>query len=264
MDLKTIKTQPDKAIITTLVTGVLEAVYPAKQTSHATYGDGISQDAKLVQGSEFLFIEFKNFKQDMQLYQGQTITVQSTSGKHGLNGVKVNRYYSQTAGVERVNVRITPTADLTVGGVSVSASAPPPAATPAQFPPQGSPAVAPQAPTAQAPTVGPGYPPATKWIPAGPSVGAALNNATSLLIAEGNTSPTERELWVKASPFIRVAKELEQGKLAAAVGEVAPPPVVQAPPPVTAPQPVRTLPPAPSDAQVRSEGFFDQDEDMPF
>ena len=212
MDIKTIKTQPDKAVISTPVTGVLTEVYPQESTSHPQYGDGTRQNAKLSQGQEFIFVEFKNFPQDMESSKGKQVTLEASTSQHGLNGVKVNRYYSEKAGAERINLRVTSSANVTVSGGATQGS---------HAPTQG--------------TSGASQP-TTNGCLSGPLVGAAINNACAMLIAEGNTGGFAKELYAKASAIVKVSLHLQAGNLHGVKKEAAPPPpppppVVQAPPP---------------------------------
>lgn len=192
MNIPQIKQMPDTAVIPTPVTGVLSDVKPMKSGT-GNYGPWTNQGAKLSQGNEFLFVNFKD-REDMTHFAGQTITIAATSGQHGLNGVKVKKNGNYT------NLDVTKTADVKVGQGAPAPQAPQPA-------PQAY--HQPQQPTPPAPQSASGP-------IQGVVVGQALNLTVNALKDSRDPLAEEfkQDVWKLASTFIRIAQKLEKGQLA--------------------------------------------------
>lgn len=208
MQISQIRQLPNKAPVLEPISGVLTEVYPAETKSHPQYGDKVSQNAKLTQGNDFIYVEFSGFPQDMMAAKGQQVTLRSTQTQHGWNGVKVNRYNSQKLGKEVCNLRVTSSAQVTVGQPTYN--------TEGQQVQSDQTTQAYHTNQASQPTPARQAAPQGNTLIPGMTVGMAINNACELLKgkAEPGTAQFSEALHQVASDIIRVSEYLTGGNLA--------------------------------------------------
>jgi hypothetical protein len=212
MQISQVKQMPDKAPVLEPISGVLAEVYPA-ETKTVNFGNGdqqkTKQNAKLTQGNDFIYVEFSDFPQDMMAAKGQQVTLKSNNtGAHGWQGVKINKYTPRNGGNERCNLRVTPSATVTVGQPTYN--------TEGQQVQPSQPTQAYQAPQASTPTPPPQNASQGRTPFQGMTVGMAINNACKLIegVEQPGTPEFSQLLHEVSSDIIRVSEYIADGNLA--------------------------------------------------
>lgn len=231
MQISQIKNQNDKFVITTPVTAVVSEI-KERRTINGNYGPSTTQSAKLTQGQDWIYAEFVN-QDDITDAEGQTITMLSTEGKHGFNGVAVKKV--EKGDRTFTNLRITAAANVNMGQPTGQAQAPvqqnqtqPPMQQPRPTPVQEVPASAIH----------------------GATVGMAIGRAIDVMGNVGmlseeslGTKQFAKDLFAVASQIIRVSQAMESGRLAPKPEDQTTQPAPQpAPEPEPEPEPAPHVP----------------------